>query len=67
MRPLSRFHLVERRADEVQVGDVAVGQHVGQADVVDELEHRVDAVDQGELERLQLDRDFQVEGSRVLA
>jgi hypothetical protein len=46
--------------DEIEVGDVAVGHdRFRQADVVEEGEHRVDRVDEGELERLEFDGDPQ--------
>ena len=53
-------HLGRLCMDEIEVGDVAVGHHrLGQADVVEEAEHRVDRVDERQLERLELDGDPQ--------
>ena len=45
--------------DEIEVGDVAVGHHrFGEADVVEKGEHRVDRVDERQLEGLKLDGDL---------
>jgi len=59
--------LLRGRARQLQVRDVDIGADGGVIDVVQEPAHRIDVIDQRQLERLQLQRDLQPQVGGVLA
>ena len=62
-KPLDLFRC---NVHQVQVGNIAIGlHHLGQADIIEKSDHRIDRIDERERKRLQLEHDLRTILERV--